>query len=100
VHRSPAQLAAVPEALETRKEDLSAVTKLLDKPGNLQNGAPVTSSLPKGHVMTGDPLGQDAAYFPAAFGIRIYSPPPQAQENFSRPSGPCLRTWRSRRPDP
>jgi len=83
-----AQLAAVPEALETREEDLSAVTKLLDKPGDLQNGALVTSSLPKGHVMTGDPLGQDAAYFPA-FGIRIYSPPSQAQENFSRPSAPC-----------
>ncbi len=46
-----AQLAAVPEALETREEDLSAVTKLLDKPGDLQNGALVTSSLPEGHVM-------------------------------------------------
>ncbi len=72
-------------------------------------------------------LGQDAAYFSAAFGIRItprprrpgrasrdpahrvpdlarhwdriYSPPSQAGESFSRPCAPCPRTWRSRRPD-
>jgi hypothetical protein len=62
-----ARLAAVPEAPETRKEDRSAVTKLLGKPGDLQNG-PRDILAPEGHVMTGDRLGQDAAYFPAAFG--------------------------------
>src|SRR5207248_1185016 len=50
------------EALETRKVALSAVTKL-DKPGNLQNG-PRDILAPEGRVMTGDWLGQDAAYFP------------------------------------
>jgi hypothetical protein len=62
-----ARLAAVPEALETRAEDLLAVTKLLGKPGDLPNG-PRDILAPEGHVMTGDRLGQDAAYFPLAFG--------------------------------
>ena len=39
MHRSLAQLAAVPEALKTREEALSAVTQLLGKPGDLQKGA-------------------------------------------------------------
>jgi hypothetical protein len=94
-----ARLTAVPEALETREEDLLAVTKLLDKPGDLQNG-PRDILAPEGHVMTGDRLGQDAAYFPRGIRIRIYSPPLQAQESFSRPCAPYPQTWRSRRPGP
>jgi hypothetical protein len=69
-----AEHAAVPPALEPGEEALSAVTKLFDKPGDLQNGALVTSSLPEDHVVIGDRLGKDAAYFPG--GIREPDPLP------------------------
>ena len=65
-------------ALETAQEAPWAVTKLVDKPDRLQKGALVTSSLPEDHIIIADRLGQDAAYFPAAFGIRIYSRPSEA----------------------
>lgn len=71
-----AEHAAVLERLDSGDEVLSAVTDLLDKPGDLQKGALVTSTLPEGQVLTGDRLtGQDAIYFPAAFGIQLYARP-------------------------
>lgn len=36
------------------------------------------SSLPDNRVVVGDRLGQDAAYFPAAFGIQIYARPSES----------------------
>jgi hypothetical protein len=69
---------AVLERLDSGEEVLSAVTDVLDKPGELQKGALVSSALADGHVMTGDRLIPDAAYFPRAFGIQIYARPSQA----------------------
>ena len=74
-----AEHGAVLERLESGEEVLSAVTDLLDKPGDLQKGAVVMSTLPDGQVLTGDRLtGQDASYFPAAFGIRLYARPSES----------------------
>lgn len=69
---------AVLERLDNGDEVLSAVTDVLDKPGDLQKGALVSSALADDRVMTGDRLISDAAYFPSAFGIQIYSRPSQA----------------------
>jgi hypothetical protein len=70
-----AEHGAILERLDSGEEVLSAVTKMLDKPGDLQKGALITSALADGRVMTGDRLTHDAAYFPRAFGIQIYSRP-------------------------
>jgi hypothetical protein len=74
-----AEHGAVLERLDSGDEILSAVTDLLDKPGDLQKGALVMSTLPEGQVLTGDRLtGQDAIYFPTAFGIRLYARPSES----------------------
>ena len=74
-----AEHGAVLEQLDSGEEVLSAVTDLLDKPGDLQKGALVLSTLPDGLVLTGDRLVQrDAVYFPAAFGIQLYSRPSES----------------------
>lgn len=74
-----AEHGAVLERLDSGDEVLSAVTDLLDKPGDLQKGALVMSTLPEGQVLTGDRLtGQDAIYFPTAFGIRLYARPSES----------------------
>ncbi len=73
-----AEHGAVLEQLDSGEEVLSAVTKMLDKPGELQKGALVSSALAGTRVMTGDRLTHDAAYFPRAFGLRIYSRPSEA----------------------
>jgi hypothetical protein len=65
--------AAVLEELESGEVKLSAVTDLLDKPGDLQKGALRTSWLAEDRVMVGDQLAQDASYFPVAFGIRTFA---------------------------
>lgn len=70
--------AAVLEKLASGDVMLSAVTDLLDKPGELQKGALSTSWLAEERVMVGDQLGQDASYFPKAFGIQIYARPANA----------------------
>lgn len=71
-----AEHGAVLQKLDSGEEELSAVTDLLDKPGDLQKGALVLSTLPPELVLTGDRLiGQDAFYFPNAFGIRLYARP-------------------------
>jgi hypothetical protein len=69
---------AVLEQLDTGEEVLSAVTDVLDKPGDLQKGALVSSALAADRVMTGDHLIPNAAYFPNALGIKIYSRPSEA----------------------
>jgi hypothetical protein len=68
-----AQHAAVLEELASGDVQLSAVTDLLDKPGELQKGALSTSWLAVDRVLVGDQLGQDTTYFPAAFGITTYA---------------------------
>jgi hypothetical protein len=74
-----AEHGAVLEKLDSGDEVLSAVTDLLDKPGDLQKGALVTSTLPEGQVLTGDRLArQDAIYFPDALGIQLYARPSEA----------------------
>lgn len=73
-----AEHAAILEALDNGEEVLSAVTKLLDKPGDLQKGALVLSTLPDGQVLTGDRLERDAAYFPAAFEIQTFTRPSES----------------------
>jgi hypothetical protein len=73
-----AEHAAVLEALDSGEERLSAVSKLLDKPGDLQKGALTASWLPEDRVMVGDRLSQEASYFPDAFGIKIFSRPTAA----------------------
>lgn len=74
-----AEHGAVLERLDSGDEVLSAVTDLLDKPGDLQKGALVMSTLPEGQVLTGDRLtGQDAIYFPTAFGIQLYARPSES----------------------
>jgi hypothetical protein len=70
--------AAVLEELASGEVKLSAVRDLLDKPGDLQKGALSTSWLAEDRIMVGDQLGQEAAYFPAAFGIKIYARPTHA----------------------
>jgi hypothetical protein len=60
-----AEHGAVLEKLDSGDEVLSAVTDLLDKPGDLQKGTLVMSTLPEGQLLTGDRLAsQDAIYFP------------------------------------
>jgi hypothetical protein len=74
-----AEHGAVLEKLDSGDEVLSAVTDLLDKPGDLQKGALVMSTLPEGQVLTGDRLtGQDAVYFPTAFGIQLFARPSES----------------------
>lgn len=70
--------AAVLEELTSGEVKLSAVRDLLDKPGDLQKGALSTSWLAEDRIMIGDQLGQDAAYFPEAFAIKIYARPATA----------------------
>lgn len=70
--------AVVEEELASGKVKLSAVRDLLDKPGDLQKGAICTSWLADERVMVGDQLTHESAYFPAAFGIRIYGRPAAA----------------------
>jgi hypothetical protein len=70
-----AKHAAVLEEVASGKLELSAVTDLLDKPGDLQKGALSASGLADDRVMVGDQLIQVAAYFAAAFGIKTYSRP-------------------------
>jgi hypothetical protein len=70
--------AAVLEELASGEMKLSAVRDLLDRPGELQKGALSTSWLAEDRIMVGDQLGQDANYFPEAFGIKIFARPSNA----------------------
>jgi hypothetical protein len=61
---------------------LAAVKDMLEKPGDLQKGALVTSWLPEGQVICGDKLAQAARYFPEAFDIRLFSRPSASTRAF------------------
>lgn len=62
--------SAVLERLDTGEELLSAVTNVMDAPGQLQKGALVEDPREDSEVVVGDKLTKDAFYFPEAFGIR------------------------------
>ncbi|MFC3982706.1 hypothetical protein [Streptosporangium jomthongense] len=63
------------EELESGDVKLSAITNVLEKPGDLQKGALVATNLAHGRVLCGDRLTRQASYFPQAFGIKIFSRP-------------------------
>lgn len=77
-----AENGAVLKRLESGELQLSAVQDLLEKPGDLQKGALVTSALPAGQVYCADKLSRTSQYFPDAFGIRIYAKPSAATRAF------------------
>ena len=74
--------AAILKALESGEVVLTAVKDMLEKPGDLQKGALVTSWHPEGEVVCGDKLAQAARYFPEAFEIRIFSRPSMSTRAF------------------
>jgi hypothetical protein len=73
---------AVLERLESGQLQLSAVKDLLDKPGDLQKGALVTTALPAGRLYCADRKDNAAKYFPDAFGIRVFAKPSAATKTF------------------
>jgi hypothetical protein len=77
-----AEQGAVLRRLESGQLQLSAVKDLLDKPGDLQKGALVTTSLPAGRLYCADRKDNAAKYFPDAFGIRIFAKPSAATKMF------------------
>jgi hypothetical protein len=68
-----AEHGAVLQKLESGELELSAVSDMLEKPGDLEKGALVATSLPDGEVYCADRLSAAARYFPEAFGIRIFA---------------------------
>ncbi|HEY7484834.1 MAG TPA: hypothetical protein VH912_10290 [Streptosporangiaceae bacterium] len=98
--------AAVLRALDSGDVVLTAVTDLLDSPGDLQKGALVASSLPAGQVLCGDRVAHMARYFPEAFDIQIYCRPSvatraffDAVEEFAAPLLPQVaEAWATVRP--
>lgn len=62
--------AARLEQVDRGDLSLTAVTDVVDAPGDLQKGALVEDPRADSDVVIGDRLAQDAAYFPRAFGIR------------------------------
>ncbi|WP_194894608.1 hypothetical protein [Catenulispora pinisilvae] len=77
-----AEHGAVLERLDSGELQLSAVTDMLEKPGDLQKGALVTRSLPPDEVYCADRLVTAAHYFPEAFGIRLFAKPSAATKTF------------------
>ena len=64
--------------LDTGEIELSAVTDVMDAPGQLQKGALVDDPRAGSEVVMGDQLALEAQYFPRAFGINIEQRAPQA----------------------
>ena len=90
-----AEHGAVLQRLESGELQLSAVTDMLEKPGDLQKGALVATSLPHGQVYCADRLTAAARYFPEAFGIRLFAKPSAATKTFFDVAGqitPALMT--------
>jgi hypothetical protein len=77
-----AEHGAVLQRLESGELQLSAVTDMLEKPGDLQKGALVATSLPHGEVYCADRLTAAARYFPESFGIRLFAKPSAATKTF------------------
>ncbi|MBF6072582.1 hypothetical protein [Nocardia farcinica] len=67
-----AALQTTPDGSEVR---LEAVQDLLDRPGQLQKSAIVTSALAPERVFCGDQLYTQAKYFPRALGIQVHPRP-------------------------
>jgi hypothetical protein len=82
-----AEHAAVLEELDSGEVTLSAAANMMDKPGDLKKGALTRTSLREHEVMVGDRLHYDAAYFPRAFGIRIYARPSEATRELFKALG-------------
>lgn len=82
-----AEHAAVLEELDSGEVTLSAAANMMDKPGDLKKGALTRSSLKDHEVMVGDRLNYEAAYFPRAFGIRIYARPSEATRELFKALG-------------
>ena len=82
-----AEHAAVLEELDSGDLKLSAATNMMDKPGDLKKGALTRSTLKDHEVMVGDRLTYEAAYFPRAFGIRIYARPSEATRELFKAIG-------------
>ena len=74
--------AAILRALDSGEVVLTAVKDMLEKPGDLQKGALVTSWHAEGDVVCGDKLANAARYFPEAFEIQIFSRPSASTRAF------------------
>lgn len=70
------------QKLGTGELRLSAVTDMLEKPGDLQKGVLVTSSLAADEAICIDKLYRVSRYFPEAMGIRMYLRPKDAALTF------------------
>lgn len=70
--------AANLKELDTGEIELTAVTDVMDAPGELQKGALVDDPRTGSDVIMGDQLALEAQYFPRAFGISIEQRAPQA----------------------
>lgn len=77
-----AEHGAVLEKLESGELQLSAVSGLLEKPGDLEKGALVATSLPDTSVYCADRLFAASRYFPEAFSIRLFAKPAGATRTF------------------
>jgi hypothetical protein len=67
---------------DTGEVRLEAVQDMLERPGNLQKSALVTSQLPDERVFCGDRLYPQSKYFPDALGIRTHPRPRAAMKSF------------------
>ncbi|MEV4062208.1 hypothetical protein [Nonomuraea dietziae] len=72
---------------------LSAVTDMLEKPGDLQKGVLVTSALPADEAICIDRLYRGARYFPSAMGIRMHPRPKEAASTFYEAMQNCAPQW-------
>jgi hypothetical protein len=68
-----AEHGAILHKLESGELELSAVSDMLEKPGDLEKGALVATSLPDSEVYCADRLSAASRYFPEAFGIRLFA---------------------------
>lgn len=63
------------EELASGQVRLSAVTNLMDQPGDLQKGALATSQMSAEEVLCGEAFNYQSRYFPEAFGIQVFARP-------------------------
>lgn len=65
-----AEQGAILELLESGEEVLSAVTDVLERPGDLQKGVIIPDTRAGSDAVLGDKLGAVSLYFPEALGLR------------------------------
>jgi hypothetical protein len=70
-----ASTGATLEELASGQVRLSAVTNIMDQPGELQKGALATSQMPAEEVLCGEAFNYQSRYFPEAFGIQVFARP-------------------------